>query len=105
MTNFIINKHNHYFMLHNDVAKMVDVSKLQDCKTFDRMETFYEGVNQLFPEIDDTQVLQGSYIELWYDDENHIIVGDHAFINHIEFDADNFEELLSNYQATEDDID
>lgn len=105
MTNFIINKHNHYFMLYNDVAKMIDVSKLQDCETFDRMETFYEGVNKRFPEIDDTQVLQGSYIELWYDEENHIIVGDHTFINHIEFDADNFEELLSNYQATEDDID
>lgn len=98
MTNFIINKHNHYFYLSNEVAAMIDVSKLQDCETFDRMETFYEGVNKRFPEIDDTNVLQGSYIELWYDDEIDKVVIDHGWIDG-EFDIENLAEQLSEYKA------
>lgn len=99
MTNFIINKHNHYFMLSNEVAKMLDVSKLHDCKTFETMESFYDAVHEIFPDIDDVNVLMGSYIELWYDDEDDDVKGDHSTIDFLTFDIDTLAEDLSEFKA------
>lgn len=99
MTNFLINNNGHYFMLTNEVAKMLDVTKLQNCETFDTMESFYDAVHKRFPDIDDVNVLMGSYIELWYCDEDHDIKGDHSCIDHIVFPIVGFAESISVYKA------
>lgn len=101
MTNFIINKHNHYFMLTSEVSKLLDTSKLQDCETFDNMESFYNAVHKRFPDISDINELMGSYIELWYDDETNWIIGDHICIDHINFDVQDFAETLSEFKAVD----
>lgn len=95
---FVLNKHGYYFMLSNEVAeKMTDVSKLQDCQIFDNMGDFYEAVHKRHPDISDVNELQGSYIELWYDDEMDIIVADHINIDNTFFIHGTFEEDLSEF--------
>lgn len=95
--NFLINAHGYYFMLTNEVAKMLDVSKLQDCQVFDNMQSFYDAVHARHPDISDTNELEGSYIELWYDDEDDHIVADHIHIDNTFFTVDNFAQEISEF--------
>jgi hypothetical protein len=95
--NFVINKLGYYFMLTNEVAKMLDVTKLQDCQVFDNMQSFYEAVHARHPDISDINELQGSYIELWYDDEMDMIVADHIHIDNTFFVIETFAQDLSEF--------
>lgn len=95
--NFLINKHGYYFMLTNEVAKMLDVTALQECQIFDNMDDFYKAVHERHPDISDINELMGSYIELWYDDEDDIIVADHINIDNTFFVLDSFADDLSEF--------
>jgi len=98
MKNFLINKHNYYFYMSNEVADMLQEDSLEGCRLFDNFSQFYEAVNEIFPSIDDKNVLEGSYIELWYDDEHDLIIGDHSVIDLVEFNADNFAQEISDFE-------
>lgn len=95
--NFLLNKYGYYFMLTNEVAKMIDVSKLQDCQIFDNMGDFYNAVHARHPDISDINELHGSYIELWYDDEDDDVKGDHSHLDFLTFDLSTIEEDLSEF--------
>lgn len=95
--NFLINKLGYYFMLTNEVAKMLDVSKLQDCQIFDNMGDFYKAVHARHPDISSEDELYGSYIELWYDDEMDMIVAEHQHIDNTFFVIETFAQDLSEF--------
>ena len=94
MTNFIINSDKCYFYLNNDVAELLNVDDLAGCMVFDNFNDFYKGVNALFPDIDDENVLHGSYIELYLDGDK--VVVDHAFLEG-ECDSKDVAHWISNY--------
>lgn len=95
--NFLINKLGYYFMLSNEVAKMLVVESLEECQVFDNMQSFYEAVHARHPDISDINELMGSYIELWYDDEFDIIVGDHSHLDELTFDVVGLAQDLSEF--------
>lgn len=97
--NFLINKYGYYFMLYNEVAEMLDVSKLDDCQIFDNMEEFYRAVavHDRHPGVESIEELYGSYIELYYDDELDEIIADHQNLDNVSFAIDTFAEDLSEF--------
>ncbi|QDH45114.1 hypothetical protein [Salmonella phage SE13] len=96
MTPFIINQHNCYFYLTNELVDMMKGQELSNCRCFDSFEQFYNAVHELFPDVASVEELHGSYIELYYDDEIDKAVVEHSFLN-AEFDIETLAQDISNY--------
>ena len=96
MTPFIINQHNCYFYLTNELVDMMKGQELSNCRCFDNFEHFYNAVHELFPAVASVEELHGSYIELYYDDEIDKAVVEHSFLN-AEFDIETLAQDISNY--------
>ncbi|MEA4022356.1 hypothetical protein VBJ55_22265 [Enterobacter hormaechei] len=98
MTPFIINQHNCYFYLTNELVEMMQGQELTNCRCFDNFDDFYAAVHEIYPAIESVEELYGSYIELYYDDELDKAVVEHSFLNAV-FDIETLAEDISNYTA------